>query len=605
MKKRLTVAVALLTIFTFTGCAKDVGLPITDVDYSYKQQLEPQDVVSNKVVQQVIVDETKADPDESYTWKALRDRLGISFLEDKETERIFAATQETTYDIDKSGLLKTDYVTEPLKGSDGNLYLYLKGDYYLCDEDGYVEVCVTNCETLNFRVGPSTGNDIIGTVQKGNHTWAKSSAHMSDGSTWYRVKNKDGQLGWQHSYYLQLTTKAVKKPADVTIIPAVEVNTDGELVVSYPEFDKSKQSLTAAYVFTQPEHLKNVCISCGQTVTDCEENGCKVQMLGKKNLKADEERKYYKSFDEVKAEDSKAKESDYGWFWVDTEECDNCTICSHVPCLEGLSLEYTLALDKAEKDDGKITIALPDKQESSTNTEESQQTEQKAHEYVKITPWQYFTEAKTAADKTSDNYWPQTIKRYQDEDTVVFTGAGFHNEQIDLSTEDLVVLKFSTDSLTTTSKDPYYTADNITTEQMLNHVCGYVLLDNAEVWALIPLYDYETGTIVKHGWVYVTTLLSAEEYIEQSYSWLRFFEDFGYEYKSLTAEQLKQLGVDKATSEAIASSFIGNSRLTTSSVYDIWMYTFGTADNTTTAKERYVLAALEWLNNLKRETALQ
>lgn len=632
----LTLIVTLLVV-SLSGCGNAIpAVDVVPVDYSYKTQLEPQEVVTNKVMQPVVIDETQADPDESYTWAALRSRLGLSFLNDSMVERIFnlmtASKNTEYYDLDPSGLLKTEYVTEPLEGSDGNKYLFLKGKYYQCDSEGYVEVCVTNCTALNFRTGPSVGNSILGTVHQGGHMWAKASAYMSDGSTWYRTKNKDGQLGWQHSYYLQLPGTAIEKPENVSILTDIQVTAEGEIVVSFPEFDKSKTSLTAAYVFMTPGYLKDICMSCGQTQKDCDEKGCRQQVMRKLSIAAGEEVTYYNNFNEVKAANPSAKEADYGWFWIFNTDCDNCVACNHVPCLEGLELEYTLALDNAEKGISLVTIPTDDKNtsdandendanENNANTENTENTEntdtednedriQKfdntPHEYIPVIKWDYFTEAKTATERQNPKYWAQAVKRYQDTDTVVFTGAGFHNEQIDIESEDLVLLTLTTNSLTVDTFSPYSVYNDTA---MRTEVCGYVLLDTAEVWALVPLYDIETGKVKRHGWVYVTTLLSAEEYVNQSFNWLRFFETFGYSYKALTPEDLSFFDADDVelyVNQVAATQLTANSRLTEYDSADIWLNTFAAVFTKRNDYERaYVEATLEWLNNLKRESALQ
>lgn len=226
MRRKLFTTLTLLCMtISMAGCSM-LGTvervePMTSVNNAYQSQLNPTPVVTEDVV--IMADETIPLEFDGPTWTELRVKYGLSVPVTETTTVTVPVEPEPVEQLDKTGLLETLAIEEPMAADDGNKYILLKGQWYLFDEENGVKAYVNNkCGALNFREGPSTRNKIYGSYKSKTELTVYRAAHMSDNSTWYYVKQANGDMGWQHSYYININTSEKVKPATVDILDLIK-----------------------------------------------------------------------------------------------------------------------------------------------------------------------------------------------------------------------------------------------------------------------------------------------------------------------------------------------------------------------------------------------
>lgn len=300
MRKKLFSTLALMcTTVLLAGCSilgeVEKVEPITNINTSYHNQLNPTPVVSEDTV--IMADETIPLEFDGPTWTELRIKYGLSVPVTETTTVEVMLPHEPVEQLDPSGMLETMALEKPMLADDGNKYILLKGQWYLFDEENGVSGYVNNkCGALNFRQGPSVGNKIYTSYKTKTEMKIYMAAHMSDNSTWYYVKQANGDMGWQHSYYINIPETMTVKPATVDIlgltkpIGTIEVTT----VVNH---DTSGRTWTKKFTEVGPDYLQTGykfvaptrlwCYSGAGYTNDrimAVEEGTELQVLGKAEM---------------------------------------------------------------------------------------------------------------------------------------------------------------------------------------------------------------------------------------------------------------------------------------------------------------------------------
>lgn len=248
---------ATLSVCTLTGCAggwsvKEVT-PVPGIGQLYESQLTPSTLPSMED-EHIMADESVPREFEGPTWQEYRERYGLKTPTFTSGSQQTIEALEQVEQLDGSKLLNTLAIEDPTVCSDNCSYLLLKGDWFKLDDTDSVPAYVnTKAAALNFRKGPSTGNEIIDSFAPNTTVYVMRSAHMSDGSTWYYVRTEDGRFGWQHSYYLNIKPDAVKKAANVVVPTPDTVIITTEAVVPICDFTGKKEAVAYLEVLESDE----------------------------------------------------------------------------------------------------------------------------------------------------------------------------------------------------------------------------------------------------------------------------------------------------------------------------------------------------------------
>ena len=298
-RKILTALVIMGTLMMLVGCSMfgevEPVVPITDINSSYVNQLNPSPIAGDNTI--VMADETVALEFDGPTWTELRVKYGLSVPLVGTTTIEVPIPTEPVEQLDKSGLLETMAIEKPMDADDGNKYILLKGQWYLYNKTDGVHAYINNkCGALNFRVGPSTGNKILTSYKRNTKVQVYMAAHMSDNSTWYYVKQENGDMGWQHSYYINIEETEKVKPATADIlgltkptystetITVINHDTSGHLwTKKYTEVDEQYKEV--GYTFVAPTRLW--CYTGAGYTNDrimSVEAGTPLQVLGKAEM---------------------------------------------------------------------------------------------------------------------------------------------------------------------------------------------------------------------------------------------------------------------------------------------------------------------------------
>lgn len=259
MRRKLFAALALLCMtVSLAGCSLlgkvESVEPITEINTSYQSQLNPTQVVANDAI--IMADETIPLEFDGPTWTELREKYGLSVPITETTVIEKPLPDEPVEQLDSSGLLETLAIETPMKADDGKEYILIKGQWYLFDKENGVKAYVNNkCDALNFRVGPSVGNAIITSYRTNAEVKIFKAAHMSDNSTWYYVKQANGDTGWQHSYYLNIADGEKIKPATTDILELIKPTEKVE-VITIVNHDASGHLKTRKYTEVGPAYLE-------------------------------------------------------------------------------------------------------------------------------------------------------------------------------------------------------------------------------------------------------------------------------------------------------------------------------------------------------------
>lgn len=250
MRRKLIATLTLLCMtLSLAGCSvlgtvESVD-PITEINTSYQSQLNPTQVVANDKI--IMADETIPLEFDGPTWTELREKYGLSVPVTETTTIERPLPDEPIEQLDTTGTLETLAIEKPMKADDGKSYILVKGQWYLFDEDNGVKAYINNkCGALNFREGPSTGNKIITSYKTNTEVNIYMAAHMGDNSTWYYVKQANGDMGWHHSYYLNITDTEKTKPATADILELIKPTEEIE-VVTIVNHDTSGHLKTLRY----------------------------------------------------------------------------------------------------------------------------------------------------------------------------------------------------------------------------------------------------------------------------------------------------------------------------------------------------------------------
>lgn len=258
MRRKLFVTLTMLCATITLGGCSILGTvervePITDVNTSYHNQLNPTPVVSEDTV--IMADETIPLEFDGPTWTELRVKYGLSVPVTETTTVERPLPPEPVEQLDKSGMLETMAIEYPMDADDGNKYILLKGQWYLFDEEDGVKAYVNNkCGALNFREGPSVGNKIYTSYRTKTEIKIYKAAHMSDNSTWYYVKQANGDMGWQHSYYINILETEKVKPATTDILDLMKP-TESIEVTTIVNHDASGRLWTKKYTEVGQNYL--------------------------------------------------------------------------------------------------------------------------------------------------------------------------------------------------------------------------------------------------------------------------------------------------------------------------------------------------------------
>lgn len=249
LKKLLTLLTCVGTVSLLAGCSMfgkvEPVVPITDVNTSYVNQLNPSPAAGEDKI--IMADETVPLEFDGPTWTELRIKYGLSVPVTETTTIEVPLPTEPVEQLDESGLLETMAIEDPMDADDGNKYILLKGQWYLFDESEGIHAYINEkCGALNFRVGPSTGNKIITSYRRNTEVQIYRAAHMSDNSTWYYVKQANGDMGWQHSYYISIKDTENIKPATVDILGLTK-STESIEVTTIVNHDSSGHTSTKKY----------------------------------------------------------------------------------------------------------------------------------------------------------------------------------------------------------------------------------------------------------------------------------------------------------------------------------------------------------------------
>lgn len=258
MRKKLLVILLLLSmLISLVGCSLFGTVqhvdPLTDINSSYISQLNPVDVDADSNI--IMADETVSMEFDGVTWTELRKKYGLDVPLEQTSTLQRPIEQVEVEQLDTTGYLQTMAIEIPMLADNGKEYILLKGQWYLYDDAYGVSAFINDKSgTLNFRTGPSVKNTIITSYKSATPIRVYKAAHMSDNSTWYYVKQENGDMGWQHSYYINIDENAITKPSTADLVGIVKPTEETETVINI-NHDRSGRLYTRSYTEVQPEFL--------------------------------------------------------------------------------------------------------------------------------------------------------------------------------------------------------------------------------------------------------------------------------------------------------------------------------------------------------------